>query len=55
MPKFEDSGRSQGKAFIKFATREGIDKAVAKNEEELGGRWLRISEATRREPRNHRE
>ena len=42
MPLWEDSGRSKGFCGLKFSTEAAADAAVAKDGQELAGRWLRI-------------
>jgi len=42
----DDQGRSKGIAYVKFTDSAAAAKAVAKNEEELGGRWLKIELST---------
>ena len=43
-PTFEDSGRSKGYCGVLFQSPKAVEKAVAKDGEELHGRWLSIQE-----------
>merc|ERR1719247_3914299 len=40
-----DEGSCRGIAFIKFANKEGMDKAIAFNETDYGGRTIYCSDA----------
>ena len=42
-------GRSLGTAFVLFASASDLQRALAKNRQELGGRWLEVYEASRSE------
>jgi RNA recognition motif-containing protein len=52
LPLDRDSGRPRGFAFVTFASSESAAAAIQKLDgAELGGRNLRVSEATERAPR----
>jgi len=39
---YNDEGNCRGIAFIEYATKEGVDKALKFHETEYGGRWLSV-------------
>ena len=43
MPKWQDSGRSKGYAFVTFADASAIDEALKLDKSEAEGRWLKVS------------
>ena len=40
-----DTGRSKGFAFISYKTEDGMEAALKKNGEEMGGRALKVNKA----------
>lgn len=42
LPVWPDSGRSKGYAIVTWQTSEAASKALSKNGQELGGRWLAV-------------
>jgi nucleolin len=44
-------GRSKGICFVKFSTKEGLDKAIARSGQDLGGRDVVVQAATPKEDR----
>ena len=52
VPMDRDSGRPRGFAFVTFASAEGASQAIQQLDgKELGGRNLRVNEATERDAR----
>ena len=52
IPTDRMSGRPRGFAFVEFASSEAAASAIERfNDQELGGRNLRVNEATERAPR----
>lgn len=48
-----DTGRSRGFAFVEFANPDHAEAALAEDGRDLGGRTLRVREATPQPPRDN--
>merc|ERR1711907_611942 len=48
MPKNPEDGKPKGMAFVTYKDEAGVKAALAYNEQEYGGRYLRVSKASDR-------
>jgi len=55
MPKFKDSGRCKGIAFVEFTDKAGVDAALQQNDAELLGRHIKVNVARPRVESNNAE
>ena len=42
LPRYHDSGRLRGYGHVCFKTKKGLTKALEKNQEYLGNRYIRV-------------